>query len=182
MPHITLPPDLPGIMGPMAQYPETGAALSGLAQVLLRGPSSLTPEEREIIAAYVSQGNGCRFCSDSHAAAARSLSPEGIPSVDQVLDSMGMHGATPKLLSLLALADRVRVSGKQVDEESVASARANGASDDDIHHTVLIAAAFCMFNRYVDGLGTVPAPEEAYVAMGDRLAQHGYLPSSVAVG
>ena len=43
MPHIELPPGLPGISGPLAAYPETGGPLSALAEALLRGPSSLTP-------------------------------------------------------------------------------------------------------------------------------------------
>jgi AhpD family alkylhydroperoxidase len=71
MAHITLPEGAPGIIGPMAAYPKTEMHLNGLAEALLRSPSSLTSAERETIAAYVSAGNECRYCCQSHVAAAR---------------------------------------------------------------------------------------------------------------
>jgi uncharacterized peroxidase-related enzyme len=176
MAHITLPDGAPGILGPMIAYPETQKHLSGLAEALLRGPSSLTPGERETIAAYVSAGNECRFCMESHAAAARAHLGDKRHLVDQVLADVASAPVTPKMKALLAIAAKVRRDGRLVQAADVERARAEGADDKAIHDTVLIAAAFCMFNRYVDGLGTwAPEDPAAYVESGVRLAEQGYI-------
>ena len=183
MSHITLPEGAPGIVGPMIAYPETQVHLSGLAEVLLRGPSSLTSGERETIAAYVSSGNECRFCMESHAAAARVHLGEQKHLVDQVIASAPNSPSTPKMKALLAIADKVRRDGRLVTTADIDRARAEGADDKAIHDTVLIAAAFCMFNRYVDGLGTF-APEDpaAYLESGIRLAEQGYVGYDLSKG
>src|ERR1700677_4542793 len=175
MAHITLPDGAPGILGPMIAYPETQEHLSGLAEALLRGPSSLTSGERETIAAFVSAGNECRFCRESHAAAARAHLGEKKGLFDQVISDAVASPASPKLKALLAIADKVRRDGRLVQPADIERARAEGADDKAIHDTVLIAAAFCMFNRYVEGLGTW-APEDPadYVESGVRLANDGY--------
>jgi uncharacterized peroxidase-related enzyme len=175
MAHITVPEGAPGIIGPMAAYPETAKHLNGLAEVLLRAPSSLTSGERETIAAYVSAGNECRFCCQSHAAAARAHLGEQRTLVDQVLADAASAPVSPKMKALLAIADKVRRDGRLVKSEDIERARAEGADDKSIHDTVLIAAAFCMFNRYVDGLGTWSPEDPAdYVESGVRLANDGY--------
>lgn len=175
MPHIQLPDGLPGIVGPMVAYPESGQALNNLAEVLLRGPSPLTPGEREMIAAYVSAGNACTFCSNVHAAVAREHLAEQSALMDEVLASGDGRSVSPKLKALLAIADKVRQDGRLVSDADVAEARAQGADDRAIHDTVLIAAAFCMFNRYVDGLATaLPADPAHYRETGKRLAERGY--------
>ncbi len=178
MAHISLPEGLPGIVGPMTQYPESAAALNGLAQTILRGPSSLTPGERELIATFVSSRNNCHFCMSSHRAATRVLlETENIsPSlVDEACQNLETAPLSDKLKALLAIAAKVQQGGRGVSEEEVTLARTAGADDKAIHDTVLISAAFCMFNRYVDGLSTwAPADESAYVEMGAMLAHHGY--------
>jgi uncharacterized peroxidase-related enzyme len=176
MAHITLPDGIPGIVGPMIAYPETQTHLSGLAEALLRGPSSLTSAERELIAAYVSSGNECYFCTQSHAAASRVHYKGDSGLVDQVLADLHTAPVTPKLRALLTIADKVRRDGRLVQALDVERARAEGADDKAIHDTVLIAAAFCMFNRYVDGLGTwAPRDAAAYEESGLRLANEGYV-------
>jgi uncharacterized peroxidase-related enzyme len=176
MAHIGLPEGLPGITGPMTQYPETERHLSGLAEALLRGPSSITPAERELIAAYVSSGNDCHFCTQSHAAAARELYQGERTIVDCVLNDLTSAPLSEKMRALLNIAGKVREDGRLVNSEDVERARNAGADDKAIHDTVLIAAAFCMFNRYVDGLGTwAPLEPEAYKASGIKLATKGYL-------
>ncbi len=183
MAHIKLPDGVPGIIGPMIAYPETQRHLSGLAEALLRGPSSLTPAERELIASYVSSGNECYFCTQSHAAAARVHFGDECKLVDQVLADPLAAPVTPKLRALLAIADKVRRDGRLVRTADVDRARAEGADDKAIHDTVLIAAAFCMFNRYVDGLGTwAPLDPAAYVDSGRRLAVQGYVNYDFAKG
>jgi uncharacterized peroxidase-related enzyme len=155
--------------------PETGKHLYDLAQVLLRDESPLTPAERELIAAYVSERNSCTFCMCSHAAAARELFEEESHVVDSVITNVATASLSPKLKALLNIAGRVQLNGKTVMPEDIDDARKEGATDRDIHDTVLIAAAFSMFNRYVDGLATLtPTDPKVYEEMGKRMATVGY--------
>ena len=174
MAHIDLPEGLPGIRGPMAFRPETARPLSELAEVLLRGESTLTPAEREMIAAHVSERNECEYCARSHAAiAAHYLGDEA--AVAQATRDPEKAPLSAKMKALLAIAARVQVGGRSVTEEHVARARAAGATDREIHDTVLIAAAFCMFNRYVDGLATwTPADQDSYRERAAGIARNGY--------
>lgn len=176
MAHINLPDGLPGIIGPLTSYPETGKHLNGLTEALLRGPSSLTSAERELIAAYVSAQNECTFCVNAHAAVARCLYGEDRDLVDQAITDFQQADLSDKMKALLVIAGKVQQGGRRVTEEDVASARAAGADDKAIHDTVLTAAAFCMFNRYVDGLATwTPEGAAAYDQAGAALAEKGYL-------
>lgn len=175
MPHIALPDGIPGIVSGFAFRPETAKPMRELAHVLLHGPSSLTPGERELIATYVSSQNDCYFCQASHGAvAACHLGSD--ETVKQVATDFLNAPVTPKLKALLAIAGKVQRGGKYVTPEDIAHARGLGATDIEIHDTVLIAAAFCMYNRYVDGLGTwQPRNDAMYTEMGKQLAENGYL-------
>jgi uncharacterized peroxidase-related enzyme len=176
MPHIALNFDEPGIRGLLRFRPETGRPLSELAEVLLRGPSTLTRGERELIAAYVSALNDCQYCTSSHSACAAAQLPEGMTLVEQVRADAGNAPVSAKLKALLEIASAVQHSGLSVSAEDVAAARAAGATDLEIHDTVLIAAAFCMFNRYVDGLATIaPQDPAVYAARAQRVVMEGYL-------
>jgi uncharacterized peroxidase-related enzyme len=178
MAHISLPEGLPGISSGFAFRPETAKPMRELAHVLLHEPSSLTPGERELIATYVSSQNNCYFCQTSHGAAAASHLG-GNEVVKQVKTGFQNASVSPKLKALLAIAGKVQLGGKNVTSEDVANARSLGSTDLEIHDTVLIAAAFCMYNRYVDGLGTwQPHDESMYAEMGKHLAEHGYLKPS----
>jgi uncharacterized peroxidase-related enzyme len=176
MPHINLPEGVPGIRSAFQFRPETAGPLLALAEVLLRGPSSLTSGERELIAMVVSSLNDCQFCYASHRAAAAHHLDGDYELVDAVRHDGATAPISAKLKALLAIAAKVRESGRQVTPEDVAAARAEGATDVEIHDTVLIAAAFCMFNRYVDGLATwTPTGHDVYDAMGQRMASQGYV-------
>ncbi len=176
MPHIALPEGLPGISGPMAFRPETAQHLRALAEVLLRGPNSLSSAEREVIATYTSSQNDCFFCQTSHGAAAAHHLGGNELLVAQVKADFHSAPISDKLKALLAIAGQVQKGGKHVTPDDIQHARAAGATDMEIHDTVLIAAAFCMYNRYVDGLATwAPHDPEAYRAMGKRLAEQGYV-------
>jgi uncharacterized peroxidase-related enzyme len=176
VPHIKLSEELPGIVSLFAFRPETARPMRELAEVLLRGPSTLTSGERELIATYVSSRNDCYFCQTSHAAAAaHHLGGNEQLTVD-VRQNFETAAVSPKLKTLLAIAGRVQQGGKNVTPADVARAREQGATDREIHDTVLIAAAFCMYNRYVDGLGTwAPQDVAAYRQMGASMAEEGYL-------
>lgn len=177
MPHIDLGSEEPGIRGLLRFRPETGRPLSELAEVLLRGPGGLPRGERELIAAYVSELNDCQYCAASHSACAAAQLPGGIGLVEQARRDPASAPLTAKLQALLVIAAAVQRSGLEVTGQQVADARAAGATDLEIHDTVLIAAAFCMFNRYVDGLATtLPSDPAAYAAGAERLVTEGYLP------
>lgn len=176
MAHIAVPEGVPGIRSLVMFRPETGKHLYDLAQVLLRDPSPLTPGERELIATHVSARNNCMFCMSSHAAAARELFGNEREVVDCVIHNNPTSLLTDKMKALLIIAGKVQQSGKQVTDEDVANARKHGAGDRDIHDTVLIAAAFSMFNRYVDGLASfTPTDPKEYEPMGKRMATLGYV-------
>ena len=177
MPHITLNSAEPGIRGLLRYRPETAGPLSELTEVLLRGPSTMTRGERELIAAYVSGLNDCRYCTSSHSACAAAQLPGGMTLVEQVRADPATAPVSAKLKALLAIAAAVRESGGAVTGELVDEARAAGATDAEIHDAVLIAAVFCMFNRYVDGLATTAPDDPAlYAAGAQRLIAQGYLP------
>jgi uncharacterized peroxidase-related enzyme len=180
MPHIALNSAEPGIRGLLRYRPETAHPLSELCEVLLRGPSTLTRGERELIAAYVSALNDCQYCTASHSACAAAQLPAGMAVVEQVRADPGTAPISAKLRTLLTIAAAVQHSGRAVTGQHVAQARAAGATDVEIHDAVLIAATFCMFNRYVDGLATsAPDDPAVYDAGAQRLVTQGYLPPLV---
>jgi uncharacterized peroxidase-related enzyme len=179
MPHIDLPHGLPGITSGFAFRPETAKPMRELAHILLHEPNSLTPGERELIATYVSSRNDCYFCQTSHGAAATShLGDSSV--VKQVKTDFTQAPISEKLKRLLVIAGKVQQGGKHVTTEDVEAARQQGATDLEIHDTVLIAAAFSMYNRYVDGLATwQPQEESMYAQMGEQLASKGYITPSI---
>lgn len=176
MPHIALPEGLPGIRGAMAFRPETAKPLNELVEVLLRGPGTLSPGERELIATYVSHLNDCHYCQSSHGAIAAAHLDGNEDLVKRVKADFRHADISEKLKALLVIAAKVQKGGKNVTAEDVAYARSLEASDLEIHDTVLIAAAFCMYNRYVDGLGTIqPRDEASYRERGKVVARDGYI-------
>ena len=179
MSHIALPEGLPGITSGFAFRPETGKPMRELAEVLLRGPNTLTSGEREMIATFVSSRNDCQFCEASHRAAAAHHLEGNYGLVDAVRDNYQAAPVSPKLKALLTIAGKVQQGGKDVTTADVDRARSEGATDLEIHDAVLIAAAFCMFNRYVDGLETLtPTDPDTYDQMGQRMAKQGYVQRS----
>ncbi len=176
MAHIPLEEGVPGIRSLVMYRPDTGKPLYELVQILLRDDSPLSPAERELIATYVSHRNRCKFCMSSHAAAARYLYKDEAGTVDLVLEDVASAPIPDKLKALLVIAGKVQEDARTVSPEDVEKARGFGAGDRDIHDTVLIAATFCMFNRYVDGLATLtPVEPEMYAAMGERMGTLGYV-------
>lgn len=176
MPHIALPEGLPGITGAFAYRPETAKPMRELAETLLRGPNTLTSGEREMIAAFVSSRNECVFCHASHRAAAANHLDGDYDLVDSVRRNLETAPVSLKLKTLLRIAAKVQESGRHVTAEDISNARAEGATDLEIHDTVLIAAAFSMYNRYVDGLATTtPIDPALYDMMGRRMAKEGYV-------
>ena len=180
MPHIALRPDLFGITSLLAYRPQTAAPLCELTQVMLRGPSSLTEAERELIATYVSGQNDCIFCTAAHASATCQLPGVDAELVAAVRRDVATAPLSDKMRALLQIAGKVRQGGRAVSMTDADTARAAGATDIEIHDTVLIAALFCLYNRYVDGLATRTPDDPAYYdALGQRITTRGYsMPSN----
>jgi len=176
MAHINTGNGHPGIVSLLFYKTPSGRALSTLAHTILKGPSPLSSGERETIASYVSWLNECEFCHKSHAAAMVCHLDNGPEIIEQYKQDVSKAPISEKMKALLRIAGKVQKGGKQVTDEDVQLARKAGANDEEIHDAVLVAAAFCMYNRYVDGLNT-PLPEEPekeYPEMGKRLAGMGY--------
>ncbi len=177
MAHIDLKNDLPGIRGPMAFRPETAKPLNELAEILLRDDNNtLTRGERELIGAYVSSLNDCFFCQNVHGAMAQHYMQCDMQLIDDIKNDFQSTPISEKLKSLLSIAKSVQKGGKHVTAEQTEEARKHGATDREIHDAVLIAAAFCMYNRYVDGLATwAPADRQVYIERAPRRAAEGYI-------
>ena len=174
MPYIPLEQHLPGITGLLEYRKDSAAPIRELTQTLLRGPSTLTEGERELIATVVSYRNQCTFCTTAHTAAADILLGEEETST-KVKQDISTAPVSDKMKALLTIAAQVQESGKSVTAEYIQKAKDAGATDLEIHDTVLIAALFCLYNRYVDGLSTVTPTDPAfYKGLGERLKNNGY--------
>jgi uncharacterized peroxidase-related enzyme len=174
MPYIPLEEHLPGITGLLEYRKDTAQPIRELTQFLLRGPSTLTEGERELIATFVSYRNECRFCTAAHTATADKLLGEHETSAKMKTD-IASAPVSDKMKALLTIASQVQQNGKKVTTQSIEQAKKEGATDIEIHDTVLIAALFCLYNRYVDGLATfTPAQPSFYEGLATRLVDHGY--------
>jgi uncharacterized peroxidase-related enzyme len=177
--HIALPDGVPGIRGLLVSNPSTAKPMGELAEVLLRGPSTLTRAERELVATLVSSRNDCHYCQSCHGAiAAEHLggAARDYALVEAVKRDVETAPVSDKMKALLAIAAHVQQDGKLVTAEHVERARREGATDQEIHDVVLIAAVFCMFNRYVDGLATwQPRDLDFYREVGKLTAELGYV-------
>jgi uncharacterized peroxidase-related enzyme len=181
MAYIDLQNDLPGIRGPMVYRPETGAALNDLAEILLHDENNtLSRGDREMIGAYVSSLNDCFFCQNVHGAMAQHYYECDSHFIDQINADFNAADISEKMKSLLTIAGSVQQGGKKVTLAQIENAKALGATDREIHDTVLIAAAFCMFNRYVDGLNTwAPQDRQLYIDRAPMRAKDGYSKSDM---
>lgn len=174
MAYINLENQLPGVTGLLEYRKDTGEPLRELTQILLRGQSPLTEAERELIATVVSNKNECVYCTTSHTAAADVYFGEH-DTTRLAKENIELAPVSKKMKALLTIALQVQENGKKVTQQSINDARTEGATDAELHDTVMIAALFCFYNRYVDGLGTfAPTDPEYYAGLGERLKERGY--------
>jgi uncharacterized peroxidase-related enzyme len=175
MAYIKLKEHFPGIVGLIFYKRSTGKGLTHFAQAGLRGPSPLSVMERELIATYVSSLNECNFCMDSHGAIVTELAKDNGNTIACAIKNIETPAISAKMKALLNIAGKVQKSGKSVTQQDIDAARQQGATDEEIHDTVYVAAAFCFFNRYVDGLGTIPMKsKQGYVESARSLLKFGY--------
>ena len=176
MPHINLPEGFPGIRSLMMFRPETALPLNILAQVLLHDANSLSAGERELIATYVSSLNGCKYCASCHGAIAKYHLGDNEELVKEVISHPDHAPISDKMKALLHIAANVQEGGKRVTTDDINAAKDAGATDTELHDTVLIAAAFCMYNRYVDGLASwTPDDPALYDRIGKQRSKEGYM-------
>ena len=174
MPHITLESHLPGITGLLEYRKDTGESIRELTQLLLRGPSTLTEAEREMLATVVSHNNECKFCTSAHAAVVNMMLGEN-ETMPKVQLNISTAPVSDKMKALLTIAAQTGQSGRLVSFDAIKSAKIAGATDKEIHDTVLIASLFSMYNRYVDGMATaMPENAEYFEMLAHRLVNHGY--------
>jgi uncharacterized peroxidase-related enzyme len=161
----------------MAYRPETADPLNALAEILLRDDdNTLSRGERELIGAYTSYLNDCFFCQNVHGALAQYYMQCDMAFIDAIKANYQDTPIPEKMKALLSIAASVQKGGKSVRPEQIELAKNLGATDREIHDTVLIAAAFCMFNRYVDGLGTqAPQDRQFYINRAPQRAAEGYV-------
>ena len=170
-PYIKLDESFPGIVSLFIFDKETGKNLSAMGQTIMRRPRGLSVGERELIAAFVSKLNRCNFCHESHAACAAQYLDSAF--VSEVCQYHTSDGISDKLRTLMHVAMDVTRLDRDLLEISMLEAKAAGATDEEIHDTVLVTAFFNMCNRYVDGLGTTFLPGQPEEG-GKSLAKYGY--------
>ena len=171
MPYIEIEDHLPGITGLLEYRLDTAKPIRELTQVLLRGPSTLTTGERELIATIVSYRNECRYCTTAHTTVADLLLGE-CDTTGRIKEDLSTAPVSEKMKALLMIAGQVQEGGRSVTREAIDRAKEEGATDMEIHDTVLIAALFCLYNRYVDGLSAVTPSDPAYYkSLAERIAK-----------
>ena len=180
MAYIQLNNGLPGITGLLENRVDTAAPIRELTQILLRGENTLTEMDRELIATIVSFKNQCRFCTNAHAATVIALGGSR-ELLEKVYYDPENAPLSEKIKALLIIGSKVQESGKAVLPEHIRRAKTAGATDKEIHDTVLIAALFCLYNRYVDGMDTYcPDDPLYYQKLASRLVTTGYdLPKDI---
>ncbi len=174
-PLIALPP-LPGITALFAARPNYGPPMRLLAQSVLCSASPLSWGERELIGAFTSRKNDCIFCYMSHAHIAAILLKQPFDVVTEMISAKPLNLLTPRLIALLDVAEAVAKHHSEKVMESVVHQAKRYANEDEIHDTVLVASAFCMFNRWVDSLRTeLPHSQQEFRTMAERIAERGYI-------
>jgi uncharacterized peroxidase-related enzyme len=181
-------PDVPGILTALTLTPALGVHLRGLADELLVDDfagATISRPQREMLATAVSAANDCFYCMDSHGAFASALlerhdAAESVPLVDQI--KLGSSdGFDPKMQALLHIARTVRREPRELTATDVQAALDAGASDQDVQLAVLIASAFSMYNRIVEGFrARTPPTADVYRERAQQIAEHGYSDGRVA--
>ena len=175
-------PDVPGILAAIRLTPGLGVHLRGLADELLVNDfpgATLERAEREMLATAVSAANDCFYCMDSHGAFANALlERDGATDLAPLIDAVKVgssEGFDDKMRALLHIARTVRREPRDLTAADIAAAHAAGATDADVQLAVLIAAAFSMYNRMVEGFRARTMPSaDAYRARASEIAAHGY--------
>jgi uncharacterized peroxidase-related enzyme len=153
-------------------YPDTARPLLDYHQALLRGPSPLSMAERELIAAYVSGLNACRYCHGVHAETAGLF---GIPeaTLAALLSDVDTAPVSDPLKPLLRYVRKLTLTPSRLTPTDAEAVLAAGWSEKALHDAVSVCALFNLMNRLVEGLG-VSADQDYFASSARRLADIGY--------
>jgi len=140
---------------------------------LMRGPSPLTPGERELIAAFVSGVNSCRYCHGAHSLVARAF---GIDEsvFAKSLDNIGDAPIDARLKPILRYVRKLTETPSRMTAADAVAVYEAGWSDEALLHAIAVCAYFNNMNRLVEGAGIVGSVED-YSTAAQRLVEHGYL-------
>lgn len=157
----------------LKQFPDSGALILEFSEVILRGKSGLSPAQRELIAAYTSGINACRFCCQTHAATAEAFGVEpGL--IDSLIDDINSADIEPEMKPVLAYVRKLTETPSRMTQADADAIFAAGWDEEAFYHIVSICGLFNYYNRLIEGYGIKSAPDYRYM-IGKRLADEGYL-------
>jgi uncharacterized peroxidase-related enzyme len=142
-------------------------------QQLMRGPSPLTPGERELIAAFVSGVNSCRFCHGTHSRVAQAF---GVPDdvIKGLLDDIELAPVPQRMKPILRYARKLTETPSRMTQADAAAIYDAGWSEQALVHAIAVCAYFNNMNRLVEGAGIVGTAED-YSSGAKRLVAEGYM-------
>ena len=137
----------------------TGKPLLEFHEALLRGDSPFTIQQRELMAAYVSGVNACQYCHGAHTAAAKQF---GVPEdlLAKIIQSPADSGVDEKLLSVLAFQRKLTLTPTAMTQADADAVFAAGWDERALYDAVQICCLYNFMNRFVEGLGLTPIPEQ----------------------
>jgi uncharacterized peroxidase-related enzyme len=155
-------------------FPETSKPLIQFHEVLLRGPSPFSEGERELIAAYVSRLNHCRYCQGVHTATAERL---GVPpgAVERLGEDIDLAPVSDRMKPVLRYVEKLTRAPGSITKSDAEAILTAGWDETALYHAAAVTALFNFMNRLVEGLGIELDPAYFEVAS-RRLAEHGYRP------
>ncbi len=172
MAYLPSLPDDAVLLDVFRAYPQTARPLLDYHQALLRGPSPLSEAERELIAAYVSGLNACRYCHGVHAATAKAFGmPEG--TLGALLADVGTAPVTERMKPLLRYVGKLTLTPAKIIPGDAEAVLAAGWEEQALHDAVAVCGLFSLMNRLVEGLG-ITAGEDYFIAAARRLTGTGY--------
>jgi uncharacterized peroxidase-related enzyme len=155
--------------------PEAGKALLEMHEAIMRGPSALTPGERELIAAYVSGINHCQYCHGVHAETAKAYDDIPREAVDRMFADLETAGFDDKIKPILRLARKLTEAPAQVTESDTQAVLDAGWDEKALHDAILVVCCFNFMNRLLEGHG-VHGHDALFKERGPMLKKYGYLP------
>jgi uncharacterized peroxidase-related enzyme len=155
--------------------PEAGKALIEMHEAIMRGPSPLTAGERELISAYVSGLNKCRYCYGVHSEAAKSYDEIPNDAVDRMMSDLETAGFDDRLIPILRFAGKLTVTPAGMTDADAQAVFDAGWDEQALHDATMVVCCFNFMNRLLEA-HHVHGNEALFRERGPMLKQYGYLP------
>ena len=149
-------------------------------QALLRGDSPFSIKERELMAAFVSGVNACQYCYGAHAAVAK-LYGVSEPLLTGLLDDIGTSEIDDKLRPVFAYLKKLTLTPTRMTQADADAVLDVGWSEQALYDTVQVCCLYNFMNRFVEGLGLTPIPEQ-FDFEGQMIKDGGYTSMAGAFG